>query len=144
MKNGMVFTSQGTPDKDNSLVYIWDGLKRVVVRDSKIEKIVPDNAYRTGRFQLDHLVAPPDRCPRSHQRAVGLNDSAALIPLSRLESTRLSMEQAIIEIVAHHTVSRVTVSARRAGHQPGPHPVDVVAGTVERKNASGVSEWSGS
>ena len=31
MKNGLVYVSQGTPDKDNSLVYIWDGLKRVVV-----------------------------------------------------------------------------------------------------------------
>src|SRR5947209_17820189 len=53
LKNGLVFTSQGTPDKDNSLVYVWDGLKRVVVRDSKVEKIVADNALRTGeRFQL--------------------------------------------------------------------------------------------
>src|SRR5262245_11355508 len=54
MKKGLVYVGQGAPDKDNSLVYIWDGLKRVVVRDSKIEKTVPDNAYRTGeRFQLD-------------------------------------------------------------------------------------------
>lgn len=53
MKNGMVFASQGTPDKDNSLVYIWDGLKRVIVRDSKVEKMIPDNAFRTGeRFSL--------------------------------------------------------------------------------------------
>ncbi len=53
MKNGLVYVSQGTPDKDNSLVYIWDGLKRVVVRDSKIEKMVPGNDYRAGeRFQL--------------------------------------------------------------------------------------------
>ena len=58
MKNGLVFPSQGTPDKDNSLVYIWDGLKRVVVRDSKIEKIVADNAFRTGeRFQLVQPLA---------------------------------------------------------------------------------------
>jgi pimeloyl-ACP methyl ester carboxylesterase len=53
MKNGMVFVSQGAPDKDNSLVYIWDGLKRVIVRDSKIDKTVADNALRTGeRFKL--------------------------------------------------------------------------------------------
>src|SRR5579875_3783561 len=28
MKNGLVYISQGNPDRDNSLVYIWDGLKR--------------------------------------------------------------------------------------------------------------------
>ena len=53
MKNGMVYRSQGPPDRDNTLVFIWDGLKRVVVRDSKIEKIEADNAFRTGEvFQL--------------------------------------------------------------------------------------------
>ena len=53
MKNGLIYISQGAPDKDNSLVYIWDGLKRVIVRDTKIEKIEADNAFRTGeRFQL--------------------------------------------------------------------------------------------
>ena len=41
MKNGLIYISQGNPDRDNSLVYIWDGLKRVVVRDSKVEKFIP-------------------------------------------------------------------------------------------------------
>ena len=53
MKNGIVYRSQGAPDRDNTLLYIADGLKRVVVRDSKIERIEANNAFRTGeKFQL--------------------------------------------------------------------------------------------
>jgi pimeloyl-ACP methyl ester carboxylesterase len=53
MKSGIVYRGLGAPDRDNTLVYISDGLKRVVVRDSKIEKIEANNAFRTGeRFQL--------------------------------------------------------------------------------------------
>jgi pimeloyl-ACP methyl ester carboxylesterase len=53
MKNGMVYRSLGAPDRDNTLLYIADGLKRVVVRDSKIERIEANNAFRTGeKFQL--------------------------------------------------------------------------------------------
>ena len=53
MKSGIVYRSQGAPDRDNTLVYISDGLKRVVVRDSKIERIEANNAFRTGeKFQL--------------------------------------------------------------------------------------------
>ena len=53
MKNGIVYRGQGAPDRDNTLVFISDGLKRVVVRDSKIERIEANNAFRTGeKFQL--------------------------------------------------------------------------------------------
>ena len=53
MKNGLVYRSQGAPDRDNTLLYIADGLKRVVVRDSKTERIEANNAFRTGeKFQL--------------------------------------------------------------------------------------------
>ena len=61
MKNGMVYVSQGTPDKDNSLVYIWDGLKRVIVRDSKIEKMVAGQRLPDRRAVP---VDPADRRPR--------------------------------------------------------------------------------
>jgi pimeloyl-ACP methyl ester carboxylesterase len=53
MKNGIVYRSQGAPDRDNTLLYISDGLKRVVVRDSKVERIEANNAFRTGeKFNL--------------------------------------------------------------------------------------------
>ncbi|HZW33132.1 MAG TPA: PHB depolymerase family esterase [Isosphaeraceae bacterium] len=107
LKNGLVFISQGTPDKDNSLVYIWDGLKRVVVRDSKIDKTVADNALRTGeRFTLVQPIVvlggsmpkevlsveagPWDERGRRRFRYLGSKSARPL-----------SMEQAIIEIGPH-------------------------------------------
>jgi hypothetical protein len=53
LKNGIVLQSMGAPDKDETLVFLWDGIKRTVIRDSKIERMVGDNAFRTGeKFQL--------------------------------------------------------------------------------------------
>src|SRR3954447_26546617 len=43
-KNGNVY--RGVVDQDNTLVYIFDGLKRVVIRDSKIARTDPDASYR--------------------------------------------------------------------------------------------------
>ena len=44
MKNGGVY--RGVIDRDNTIVWIFDGLKRTVVRDSKIARIEPDASYR--------------------------------------------------------------------------------------------------
>jgi len=56
MKNGMTFRTIGPPDKDGTLVFLWDGLKKTVIRDSKIERIDTDNTLRTG--EKFHLVQP--------------------------------------------------------------------------------------
>ncbi len=51
MKNGTVY--RGEIDRDNTIVFIFDGLKRVVVRETKIAKIESDASYRNlERFQL--------------------------------------------------------------------------------------------
>src|SRR5262249_6155382 len=98
----LVYPSQGAPDKDNSLVYIWDGLKRVVLRDSKIEKIVADNAYRTGeRFQLvQPMTVHGGSMPKEVIRVeAGPWDKRGRRPFRYLGSKSnkpLSMEQAII------------------------------------------------
>src|SRR4051812_14268374 len=44
LKNGNVY--RGVIDRDNTLVWIFDGLKRVVIRDSKIARIEPDASFR--------------------------------------------------------------------------------------------------
>ncbi|HMB06684.1 MAG TPA: alpha/beta hydrolase [Isosphaeraceae bacterium] len=44
LKNGVVY--RGVLDRDNTIIWISDGLKRVVIRDSKIAKIKPDGSYR--------------------------------------------------------------------------------------------------
>jgi hypothetical protein len=53
MKSVIVYRSLGPPDRDNTLVYIWDGVKRVKVRDSRIERVEANNAFRGGEtFKL--------------------------------------------------------------------------------------------
>ncbi len=44
LKNGNVY--RGVVDKDNTVVSIFDGLKRVVIRDSKIARTEPDASFR--------------------------------------------------------------------------------------------------
>ncbi len=144
MKNGLVYVSQGSPDKDNTLLYIWDGLKRVVVRDSKVEKMVPGNDYRTGeRFELIQPIVkhagqmpkevlsveagPWDEHGRRSFRYFGSNVNRPV-----------RMEQAIIQITPH------TVRYRGIdGYWQGivetsqvPHPVILsLIGRVDQKNA---------
>jgi pimeloyl-ACP methyl ester carboxylesterase len=107
MKNGIVYRSLGAPDRDSTLVYIWDGLKRVVVRDSKIERMEADNSFRTGeRFQLvqpmtvhggamprEVLSVQADPWDELGHRSFQYEGSRSKRPIR--------MEQAIIEIGPH-------------------------------------------
>ncbi|WP_165252650.1 PHB depolymerase family esterase [Paludisphaera soli] len=53
MKNGVAYRTLAPPDRDNTLLYLWDGLKKIVVRDSKVERVTADNLLRTGeKFSL--------------------------------------------------------------------------------------------
>lgn len=54
MKNGMSYRTLAAPDRgDDTLLYLWDGLKKIVVRDSKVERTIADNTLRTGeKFSL--------------------------------------------------------------------------------------------
>ncbi|OJW19241.1 MAG: hypothetical protein BGO49_12155 [Planctomycetales bacterium 71-10] len=54
MKNGVTYRTIAAPDRDNNtLLYLWDGLKKIVVRDSKVERVIADNSLRTGeKFSL--------------------------------------------------------------------------------------------
>jgi dienelactone hydrolase len=107
MKNGIVYRSQGTPDKDGTLVFLWDGLKRTVVRDSKIDRIVADNSYRTGeKFQLvQPLIKHGGVMPQEviSVQAGPWNDRGrrAFKYVGSKSSRPVSMEQAIIEIGPH-------------------------------------------
>jgi len=108
MKNGIVYRSQGAPDRDNNtLVFIWDGLKRVVVRDSKIEKIEADNAFRTGeRFQLVqpmtvHGGAMPHEVLSVHADPWDNLGHRSFVYEGSRSKRSIRMEQAIVEIGPH-------------------------------------------
>ena len=52
LKNGIVY--RGTVDRDKPLLWVYDGLKRVVLRDSKVARIESDAAYRNlETFRLE-------------------------------------------------------------------------------------------
>jgi predicted esterase len=63
LKNGIVY--RGTVDRDNTVLSIFDGLKRVILRDSKVAAIGPEEGHRADeRFHLDqplvvHAGTPP-------------------------------------------------------------------------------------
>jgi pimeloyl-ACP methyl ester carboxylesterase len=107
MKNGIVYRSQGSPDKDATLVYLWDGLKRTVIRDSKIERIVGDNTYRTGeKFTLDQpLTKHAGEMPKEviSVQAGPWNDRGrrSFRYVGARTNRPVSMEQALIEIGPH-------------------------------------------
>jgi pimeloyl-ACP methyl ester carboxylesterase len=109
MKNGIVYRGQGAPDRDNTLVYIFDGLKRIVVRDSKIEKIEADNAFRTGeRFELRQPMSvhgglmPKEVLSVHAEPWDDLGRRSFLFEGSRTKQP-IRMEQAIIDIGPHIT-----------------------------------------
>ena len=145
MKSGLVYQSIGPPDRDNTLVFMHDGIKRVVVRDSKIERIDADNSFRTGEhFQLvqplsvhgglmpkDVLSVVAGPWDERGRRAFRYVDSRSTKPIS--------MEQAIIDIGPHVSKFRgvdgfwVGLVATRS------IPREVIAGLlgrVERKDSA--------
>ena len=145
MKNGMVYRSQGPPDRDNTLVVIWDGLKRVVVRDSKIEKINPDNSFRTGEvFQLvQPMVVHGGALPRDLISVeAGPWDERGRRSFRFLGSRvnkPVKMEQAINEIGPHiikyRGIDGFWLGQVETNQVPRPI-VTGLLGRVERKNVS--------
>ena len=106
MKSGVVYRGIGAPDRDNTLVYIWDGLKRIKVRDSRIERVEANNAYRGGEtFRLDQpLVKGAGLMPTDVVSVeAGPWDERGRRPFRYSPNLNKSihMEQAIIEIGPH-------------------------------------------
>ncbi len=54
LKNGTIY--RGTVDKDNTLVFVNDNLKRIIFYNSKIQKVVSDPGF--GNFERFALVQP--------------------------------------------------------------------------------------
>lgn len=141
MKTGSVY--RGTVDQDNTICFIFDGIKRVVVRDSKIQKRQPDASFRSMEtFKLEQpLVLHGGAMPKEVVRvqADPWNDKGRRMFQyigSNLNRTT-KMEQAINELGPH--VSRVRgVDGFWQGQIPTSQiPREVVLGLlakVERKN----------
>src|SRR3954454_7271214 len=102
LKNGNVY--RGVIDRDNTLVWIFDGLKRIVIRDSKIEKIEPDATFRNLEwFKIEQpLVVHGGAMPKEvlGVKAEPWNDKGRRLfqYLGGRSSKPISMEQAINEM----------------------------------------------
>ena len=146
MKSGVVYRSMGPPDRDNTLVYISDGIKRVVVRDSRIERIEANSAFRGGeKFQLvQPLVVhgglmpkdvvsveagPWDERGRRTFRYVGARPNKPI-----------RMEQAIIEIGPHIVKLRGVDGFWVSLLETNQIPRDVVTSLLSRIEQKNVSE----
>jgi enterochelin esterase-like enzyme len=102
LKNGIVY--RGAIDKDKPLLWVYDGLKRVVLRDSKVARIESDTSYRNLEvFKIEQpLVVHAGSMPREvvSVKASPWNDRGRRD--FAYEGARLGkfskMEQAIIEM----------------------------------------------
>jgi pimeloyl-ACP methyl ester carboxylesterase len=107
MKSGVILKSQGPPDKDGTLLYMWDGLRKIVIRDSRVDRIVGDNAFRTGeKFSLEQpLVVHAGSMPKEviSVEAGPWNDRGrrSFRYVGSRSSRPVDMEQAIIELGPH-------------------------------------------
>src|SRR3954451_7335488 len=105
LKNGNVY--RGVIDRDNTLIWIFDGLKRIVIRDSKIAKIEPDASFRTlEEFKIEQpLVVHGGSMPKevlSVKSEPWNNKGRRLFQYVGGRSPRpISMEQAINEMGPH-------------------------------------------
>jgi pimeloyl-ACP methyl ester carboxylesterase len=146
MKSGIAYPSVGAPDRDNTLVFIFDGLKRVVVRDSKIEKIEANAAFRNGeKFQFDQPMSkhggvmptevvsveagPWNEKGRRSFRYFGSNPERPI-----------RMQQAIIELSAHVVKFRGIDGFWLGQIQTDQIPRQVVLGLLARANQKLVAE----
>lgn len=144
MKSGLVYVSSGTPDKDNSLIYVWDGLKRVVVRDSKVEKMVAGNDYKAGeRFQLiQPITVHAGRMPEEviSVEAGPWDDRGrrTFRYFGSRANRAIAMEQAIIEIgphiVKYRGIDGFWVGVVETSQVPRP-VIMALIGRVDQKNA---------
>ncbi|HEV3167140.1 MAG TPA: alpha/beta hydrolase, partial [Isosphaeraceae bacterium] len=102
LKNGLVY--KGTIDRDNTIIFVFDGLKRIILRDSKIAGMQSDTALRnTERFQLVQPLEVHGGTMPSYAMGIeaGPWDEFGRRPFSYIgprSSKPVSMKQAIIEL----------------------------------------------
>jgi pimeloyl-ACP methyl ester carboxylesterase len=104
LKNGVVY--QGSVDRDKPILWVFDGLKRVVLYDSKVAKVVSNTPF--GNWEWFKLVQPmithagtmPKEAVVVADKVTPWNDRARrMFAYFTAKSTRIvTMEQAIYEL----------------------------------------------
>ncbi len=109
LKNGVVY--RGTVDRDKPLLWVYDGLKRVVLRDSKVARIDSDAALRNlEQFRIEQpLVVHGGAMPKEvvHVTAGPWNDRGRRsFAYQNARGKVVRMEQAINELNPHQVKIR--------------------------------------
>jgi len=105
LKNGIVY--RGTVDQDNTIVFIDDGLRRIVIRDSKIARKEPDTTFNNGEvFKLSQPIVQHSGVMPKEAFAIKTtpwNDRGRrhFEYRSARSSRPIAMEQAIYELGPH-------------------------------------------
>lgn len=142
LKNGIVY--RGTVDRDNTLIYVFDGLKRIVVRDSKVARREPDTTFGNWEvFRIEQpLVQHAGVMPKEafNIRTTPWNEFGrrSFQYVSGRSGKPISMEQAIYELGPYLVRFRGVDGFWQDGRlSTGQVPHEVVLGLlarVERKN----------
>jgi dienelactone hydrolase len=141
MKNGSVY--RGVVDRDNTIIWIFDGLKRTVVRDSKVARIEPDASYRNLEwFKIEQpLVVHGGVMPKEVLAVKAEPWSPKGRRLFQFLGSRsnkpVSMEQAINEMSPHMVRIRGVDGfwqGQLATNQVGRDVIQAILAKVERDN----------
>lgn len=134
LKNGIVY--RGTVDRDKPILWVYDGLKRVVLRDSKVRRIDSDASFRNlEMFKLEQpLVVHGGAMPREvlAVNASPWNDRARRA-FSYEDARKVKrMEQAIIEMGPYLVKFRGVDGFWQGTLSTGRVPREVVLGILAR------------
>src|SRR5262249_2602928 len=129
---------RGTVDRDNTILWVYDGLKRVVLRDSKVARIESDASYRNLEvFRIEQpLVVHGGAMPKEvvSVEAELWNDRGRR--MFNYEGARLGkkirMEQAINELDPHMVAIRGVDGFWRGQLATSQVPREIVLGILAK------------
>lgn len=143
MKNDLVY--RGTVHHDETLVSIFDGVKKTLVRDSKVAKFETDTGLRAVEsFQLDQ---PSDvRGGIAPNYILGLQasdwDEFGQRPISYMNGKQkmVRLTQAIVEIDPHHVKTRGTTAPWSSPLSLNQIPRPIILGLLRRVDQENENE----
>ncbi|MDR3633655.1 MAG: alpha/beta hydrolase, partial [Isosphaeraceae bacterium] len=144
LKNGIVL--HGTVDRDNTIYFIFDGLKRTMLRDSKISKVKADAGFRNFEvFKLEqplvvHSGAMPKEVLKVHAEPWNDRGRRTFEYLGSNLRKPVRMEQAINELGPHISKVRGVDGFWQGQLDTRAIPREVVLGLLARVDRKNISE----
>jgi len=144
LKNGMVL--HGTVDRDNTVYFVFDGLKRTILKDTKISKVKADAAFRNFEvFKLEqplvvHTGSMPKEVLKVHAEPWNDRGRRMFEYLGSNVRKPGRMEQAINELGPHISKVRGVDGFWQGLLDTRAIPRDVVLGLLARVDRKNINE----